>query len=294
MKKINGIFYIMFSAASFGIMPILAKIAYNDGANAVTVLVFRFFLAAVILFPYILIKKLNLKLSKKQFVHIFIYGAINNSATCLTLFLSYNYMSVGMATTMHFIYPVVVTVLAVLIYKEKLYKGKVIALLCSVIGIYCLVGGSHANIDIKGVILAVSSGIFYGLYIIGVGHSEIKNMDTFLATFYISVFVSSILFIYGQVTNEFVLNIKLCSFLCMLGIAFISTVVALVTFLKGVQIIGSSNAAVLSTLEPIVSMILGIIVLKESMTITIVIGSIMILISVIVITLCEKKRIEKV
>lgn len=288
MKRINGIFYAMLSASAFGVMPILAKIAYSGGANAITVLIFRFFFAALIISMLMKIKKISFKITKNQFKDIFIYGGVGSTLTCLTLFLSYNYMSVGMATTLHFIYPIVVTVMSVIFFKEKLKKSKIIALILSAIGIYLLVGGGNKAVAPFGIFLALISGVFYSIYMLGVAHSSMKKVDTFCTTFYLSITTSGILFLVAITTGNFILNIKPYAFAASLGISFVSTVIALVAFIKGVKIIGPSSAAVLSTLEPIVSLILGVIILNEQITTTIIIGSLLILISVIIITIGEK------
>lgn len=288
MKRINGVFYAMLSASAFGVMPILAKVAYSGGANAITVLIFRFFFAAIMVAILMKIKRVKFKITKKQFKDIFLYGGIGSAATCFTLFLSYNYMSVGLATTLHFIYPIVVTLLSFLIFKEKISKPKIIALLISAVGIYLLVGGGNAKVQFTGVFLALISGIFYSFYILGVAHSSINDMNVFCVTFYLSLVTSFILIVSSLVTRSFVTNLKAYSVLAGIGIAFISTVIALMAFLKGVKIIGPSNAAVLSTLEPIVGLILGVIILHEKLTGVTIFGSILIFISVIIISACER------
>lgn len=290
MKKINGVIYTVVSSAAFGVMPIFAKIAYNGGANALTVLFLRFFLAALIILPYIVVTKKDFKINKTQLMHIIFLGIIGYTATTYTLFLAYNYISVGLATTMHFIYPVVVTVLAVILYKEKLYWSKIWALALSVLGIYLLVGGGNATLNFKGVALAIVSGFFYAYYIVGVSHSEINKIDTFVLTFYLASIAALSLFIMGMINGQLDFNIKPYSFLASSGIALVSTVLALTMFLKGIKIIGPSSAAILSTLEPIVSIILGVLILKEELSFTIVIGCVLILLSVIILTLGPRMK----
>ncbi len=290
MKKINGVVYTVVSSAAFGVMPILAKIAYSGGANALTVLFLRFFLAALVTLPYIIITKKDFKINKAQLMHIIFLGIIGYTATTYTLFLSYNYISVGLATTMHFIYPVVVTVFAVILYKEKLYWSKIIALALSVLGIYLLVGGGNATLNFKGVALAITSGCFYAYYIVGVSHSEVNKIDTYVLTFYLAAIAALSLFIMGMINGQLDFNIKAYSYLASTGIALVSTVLALTMFLKGIKIIGPSSAAILSTLEPIVSIILGVLVLKEQLSFTIVMGCILILFSVIILTLGQREK----
>lgn len=290
MKKINGIIYTMLSSAAFGVMPIFAKIAYSGGANAITVLFLRFFLAALIILPYIVVTKKDFKINRAQLVHIIFLAIIGYTATTYTLFISYNYISVGLSTTLHFIYPVIVTVFAVILYKEKLYWRKILALALSVLGIYLLVGGGDVIINFKGVGFAILSGCFYAYYIVGVSHSEVNKIDTFVLTFYLAAIAALSLLIMGIINGQLDFNMESYSFLASGGIALVSTVLALTMFLKGIKIIGPSSAAILSTLEPIVSIILGVLVLKEQLSLTIVMGCVLILFSVIILTLGQRKQ----
>lgn len=291
MKKINGIIYTVLSSAAFGVMPIFAKIAYSGGANAITVLFLRFFLAALIILPYIVVTKKDFKINRAQLVHIIFLAIIGYTATTYTLFISYNYISVGLSTTLHFIYPAIVTVFAVLLYKEKLYWRKILALALSVLGIYLLVGGGDVIINFKGVGFAILSGCFYAYYIVGVSHSEVNKIDTYVLTFYLASIAALSLLIMGMVNGQLDFDIKPYSYLASGGIALVSTVLALTMFLKGIKIIGPSSAAILSTLEPIVSIVLGVLILKEQLTFTIVMGCILILFSVIILTLGQKKQV---
>ena len=288
MKKTDGIIYTVVSSAAFGVMPILAKIAYKGGANALTVLFLRFFLAALIILPYIVVRKKEFKLNKSQLIHIIFLGIIGYAGTSYALFLSYNYISIGLATILHFVYPVIVTVFAVILYKEKLHVSKILALTLSVIGIYLLVDSGSASLNFKGVWLALISGFFYAYYIVGVAHSEVNKIDTFVLTFYLACTAALSIFIVGMINGQLDFNIKPYSFLASGGISLVSTVLALTMFLKGIKIIGPSSAAILSTLEPIVSIILGVVILSEQLSFTIVIGCVLILLSVIILTIGQR------
>lgn len=295
MKKVNGIMYTVLSSAAFGIMPIFAKIAYSGGANVLTVLFLRFFLAALIILPYIVITKKDFKLNKDQIIHVIFLAVIGYTATTYTLFISYNYITVGLATTLHFVYPVIVTVFAVILYKEKLYSSKVLSLVLSVLGIYLLVGngGGGGGLNFKGICFAIISGVFYAFYIIGVSHSKVNKIDTFVLTFYLASISALVLFTMGMISGGLDFNMKPYSFLACIEIALVSTVLALTMFLKGIKIIGPSSAAILSTFEPIVSIVLGVLILKEHLSFTIIIGCVLILFSVITLTLGQTEKNTK-
>jgi len=100
-NKTLGIIYAVSSAVSFGFVPVFAVIAYNAGTNAVTVLLLRFLIASLILAGILRCRKVELKVGKKLFCRLAYIGIIGYAATTITVFLSYNYISIGLAMTLH-------------------------------------------------------------------------------------------------------------------------------------------------------------------------------------------------
>lgn len=280
MKKIYGILCVVISSIAFGIMPIIVKIAVNNGMNMYSILFYRFSMAVILLFLLIKLKHYSLRLSKKQMLYTILLGVLGYSFTSISLFLSYNYISVGTATTIHFLYPAIVTISTIIFFKDKLSSRKLIALLLSLIGVYMLIGGTSSSFNIKGVSLAALSSVFYSLYIIGISNNEIRKINNYVLTFYISLISSMVMLLFGNVMGGFSFALNPIQLFLMIGLAFISTVLALIMFVAGVKVIGPSNASILSTLEPIVSIILGVLVLGEILTPHIIIGCCFILMSV--------------
>lgn len=289
MKKLNGVLYALSSSAAFGLMPILAKFSYTQGATAVTVVFFRFLFSWILIFPMLLIKKRAIKITKREFVWVVLIGILGYASTTLTLFLSYNYISVGLATTIHFVYPVIVTLITTFFFKEKLNRVKLFSLILSTIGIYFLVFNGHIQLSFIGVFYAIFSGVLYSLYIVSISYSPLKNMDNLLVTFYLSMASSSAIFIFGTATKSIKFDLPTIAYVYILGISIISTVIAITAFQKGIKIIGPSNAAILSTFEPIVSMVLGNIILQEAFSEKILFGCLLIILSVITLTFASKK-----
>jgi drug/metabolite transporter (DMT)-like permease len=290
MKKRIGMFYALGSSAAFGLMPIFAKWAYRYGINSITLVVLRFMFAWIIILPMLLYKKKSLKLNKTQLKHLGIIGGLSYTFTTLTLFLSYNYISVGIATTLHFVYPIIVTLISVVFFKEKIFKEKVTALAVSTVGILLLIYNGQISFNFLGVFYAIFSGLLYSIYICGVEHSEMKNIDSFVLTFYLSVIAAAILFTVGTFSGNINLNIDVRCYIAAFLIALISTVIAITFFQRGIKIIGSSNASILSTFEPIVSFILGVIIYKEAVSFRIIVGCLLIFISVFLLTKTYSKH----
>lgn len=280
MSKISGIIYAVLSAVAFGFMPIFVKIAYNGGANTITVTFLRFFISTIILLLYFLFSKTNFKIPKQQLIRVGVLGIMGYATTSLTLFLSYNYISVGLATIIHFVYPVIVTLLACTIYKEKLTLYKVLALAFSILGVYVLIGFSSLKLSLLGIVLAIGSGIFYSIYILDIGYSCLKEVDSIILTFYLCLFSSLGMFVYGLFTKQLNFSFSSYGYISVTGLSIICTITAIMLFNKAVKIVGSSNTSVLSTLEPITSIVLSAIIFHEAITLTTIIGSVLIIASV--------------
>jgi len=279
--KIRGIFYIAIASIAFGIMPILAKLAYKGGANAINTLALRFTFASIILFFYIKTKKLSLRLNKDQIKLILFMGVIGYSMTSILLFIAYNYIDVGIAGMILHTYPLMVMVLSIVIYKEKFKLKKFLYLMVTTIGVFIMLDVKVGSINTIGVVLVLLSALCYAIYVLGASNDKVKNINSYVMTFYISVISAIVGSATGIVTNSFNNPINFYGIISILLIAFISTVVALMAFIKGVKLIGPTNAAIFSALEPIVSLVLGVIVLGESISFKIIIGSTIIILAMI-------------
>ncbi len=253
-EKIKGIFYITIASIAFGVMPILAKLAYKGGANPISTLALRFTFASIILYIYIKNKNLSLKLNKEQIKLILFLGVVGYSMTSILLFLAYNYIDVGIAGMILHTYPLMVMILSIVIYKEKFKMKKFLYLIITTIGVFIMLDVNVGNVN---------------------------NINSFVITFYISIISAVVGSGTGVITSSFNSTINFYGIISILLIAFISTVVALMAFLRGVKLIGPTNSAIFGALEPIVSLVLGVIVLGEAISIKIIIGSVIIILAMI-------------
>ncbi len=282
MNRPMGIIYALLSSAAFGFMPIFAKIMYNNGSNTLTVLSLRFLMAAFMLFIYFLIK-VDFKVSKTQLLTLCMIGGLGYTSTGLTLFYSYSYISVGLATTMHFIYPAIVIILNYFIYQEGFNKYKITALLFSTAGVYVLIGVKAQGLHIGGSLLALLSGFTYASCVMGMNHKEVRKLSTLVTVFYFSICSGASLLIFTLLSKNLNFPLNTYTISAVIGISLVSTIVSIGLFVKALKIIGPSPTSILGTLEPIVSIIMGIILFRERLTTALMIGTILILASVVIL-----------
>jgi len=225
---------------------------------------FRSLFGSIGLFILLKIRKIDYTLEKEQYKTLFKVSFIGYSLTMLTLTLSYNYMSTGLATTIHFIYPVAVMVGSIFFFNEKIDKRKIFSLILSLAGMYFLVSfDSLGSTSITGVLLSLFSGFFYAYYILIIAQGNIIEINSFVLIFYISLFNSYVLFAISIFMGKLEISYTFKGIVSTVLVALIANLIGMVSFKAGIKSIGPSTAAILSTFEPITSLILGILIFRE-------------------------------
>lgn len=289
MNRAKGILLTVFAATSFGFIPLFAKIAFANGLNPYTFSLFRSLFASIGLFILLKIRKIDYTLEKEQCITLFKVSLIGYSLAMLTLSLSYNYMSTGLATTIHFFYPVVVMACLIFFYNEKIDKRKIFSLILSLAGMYFLVGfDSLGSTSITGVLLSLFSGFFYAYYILIVAHGNIIEINSFVLIFYISLFNSYILFAISIFMGKLEISYTFKGIVSTVLVALIANLIGMVSFKAGIKSIGPSTAAILSTFEPITSLILGILIFREILSWYHIVGCILIITSATIVAFRKK------
>lgn len=294
-----GILLTMLSAVTFGFAFTLGPMTYGEGGSNPTTLTFlRNVLSLPVLVLILFAKGISLKVSKKEMVSLAILGGIGNAVTTLMLFISFSLIDVGIATTIHFIYPVFVTLGCVLFYKEKLGLQKIIALLVATSGIACFFFGMDVKAGLSGgtflgLVLAVASGMTYAFYIIYMDKSGLKNQPVFKITFYVALMSSIAMGLYGTATGELTLSsLTTKSWWISLAFSLLCTVVALSLLQIGIKHVGASTAAILTTFEPITSIVCGVLLLGESVTTVKIVACALIMIGVVTLSLSKQKNTQ--
>ncbi len=219
-----------------------------------------------------------------------------DAVTTLMLFISFSLIDVGVATTIHFIYPVFVTLGCVMFYKEKLGMQKFFALLIATSGIACFFFGVDMSAGFgggtfMGLFLAVASGVTYAFYIIYMDKSGLKNQPVFKITFYVALMSSIAMGIFGMGTGQLTLTtLTPEAWYISIVFALLCTVVALSLLQIGIKHVGASTAAILTTFEPITSIICGVLLLGETVTTIKIMACALILIGVVTLSLAKEKK----
>lgn len=281
-KKHTGIIAIMISAMIFGFTPILAKITYQGGSNGIMATFLRAVFAMPVLYIILRIKHISLGLAKTQWRELIIAGGLGSGLTMVFLYMSYDYINVGLATPLHFCYPLLVVLCCSVLFREKMGKLVWMALTFGIAGIFCLIEPG-SSVSVVGVTLSLLSGITYALYIIVVDKTSLKEMHYLKLSFYLCLMMAVVALAAGLGLRKMTWNLTRQAWYFSFLVSMFTSVFALSLFQIGIRLSGAASASMLSTLEPITGIMLGIWILKEELSFLKFFGVICIIISVLVV-----------
>ncbi|MBQ1237440.1 MAG: DMT family transporter [Oscillospiraceae bacterium] len=281
-NRLKGILLVILSAVIYGATPCMSKYTYSHGSNAIMSTLLRSLLPIPIILCILAAKKISVKIPLKTFGKLAVIACFGSTFTSVMLNLSYNYIPVGMSTTLHFVYPTFVTVLCALFYREHITSSKVLALLISGGGILCFFQGGNTNLT--GILLALGSGLTYAFFMVTVDKWGAKDMHPMVFSFYICIFVSVYTTIYAFLTDSFTLGLTPLSWIYTIIVAISVSVGANAFLQMGIKHTGASTSAILSMFEPITSVVCGVLFLRESLSVMKLLGCALILFAVYLLT----------
>ena len=266
-NKVKGYFLGAISAATYGMNPLFTLPLYKDGMDADSVLFFRYLFAIPILAIMLKWRRRSFKIERRQILPLFIMGILF-AASSLTLYMSYNYMDAGIASTLLFVYPVMVAAIMTLFFKEKLTLQTVLCIVMALIGIGLLYeGGEGHTLSLAGTLLVLGSALAYAIYIVGINRVGLENMATIKVTFYVLLFGWG-LFAFRSLFfgDGILLPNHWYMWFSIISLALFPTAISLICTTTAIQEIGSTPTAILGVREPATAIFFGITVFGEVLT----------------------------
>ncbi|MCL2080799.1 MAG: DMT family transporter [Oscillospiraceae bacterium] len=282
MKKHIGITTAMLSAFIFGFTHILVKMSYDGGGNGITVTFFRAAFAVPVLFVILRAKKIPFRVNRKEIRDLLVIGALGSAATPLLLYTSYSYISVGLAAVLHFFFPVIITLANVMFFKEKASRPIVLSVMLGIAGVALSFEGALTGNPL-GFALALASGVTHAVYMLGVQHTALRGMHCFKISFYLCIVQAAISLPFGWNSQSLVFQLTPAAWGYILAVSLFTVIGALSLLQVSVRYAGATAAAVLSTIEPITSVILGALLLSETFTPLKILSAVFILASVVLV-----------
>ena len=291
MNRIKGIFYAAVSSSTFGLAPFFSITLLLVGFSAFEVLSYRWGIASVVLIIFGLFSGCDFRLKRKDLTVVFTLSLLR-AITSFSLIIAYQNIASGVASTIHFMYPLAVALVMMFVFREKKSVWVIVAVLMSLSGASVL---SLGGVDVKdgntpmGLVAACVSVFSYAGYIIGVRKTRAVKINSTVLTCYV-MSLGALFYIIGAcctsglriVTDGYV-------WLIILGLALPATAISNITLVQAIKNAGPTLTSILGAMEPLTAVVIGVFVFNELFTLNTLIGILLILIAVSMVVFREHR-----
>jgi drug/metabolite transporter (DMT)-like permease len=277
----RGLSLVAVSAVGFGTLGIFGKLAQRTAITLPTLLGLRFMLAAAVLWLLAVVRHDGLWPGRRRAGGLGIMGLLYvGQATAF--FGSLRTVPAAITSILLYVYPAIVVVLARIVFGEQLRRLRMVALAVATAGVVLVVDPRPAgHLDLTGVLLGLASALVYSIYII-VGGSLLRGAAPLVATAYIATVAGAVFLVTGAFTGQ-LQGFQPAGWAVIAGIAIVPTVIAATAFVAGLGAVGPTRAAIVSTLEPVTTVILAAIVLGEALTPARIAGGVLVLVAALLV-----------
>lgn len=254
-----------------------------------SVLVYRFAFACLLIFFILLKQRRSLRINFGEGIRLVVLAILYDSSA-LFLFWGYNYMSSGVATTIHFMYPVLTALIMALFFREKVSISTFLAIGLAIVGVVLLTlkRETESAISIEGLVIVLISALAYALYLIMVNQFKVRRMGSLKLTFYVFLFGTFFLWINAEIVGEVEPITSWSTAGNLIMLALIPTVLSNISLIQAVKRIGSTLTSVMGAMEPLTAVFVGILLLNEPFSSLTALGIMSIVAAVILLVLRKK------
>ena len=287
MNKFKGFLYGIVASSTFGLLPLFTLPVMGEGLTTFSILSYRMLFASILVAVLMLIGRVSFATNLKELRWFAVLGFLYYGSAAL-LFQAYGGMASGLATTLHFMYPVSVTVIMALVYKQRPSVVTICAIILSLVGValLCLRESSTGVSSLLSVFLVLLSGVCYAVYLVLVSTvRRINQQNSQKLTFYVLMFSGAFFMLSTLQGGGLQIIPNASAGINLLLMATLPTLLSNLALVRSVKSIGSTLTSVLGAMEPLTAIIVGILVFDESLRGLMVVGIILILVSVSLIVL---------
>ena len=300
-KKLSsqGLILGLTAAVCYGFIPLFTKELQHPSEglalSSATILFYRFGIASIVIAGIMLFQRISFRITFPEFLRLTLLAFLSDGAA-LFLIAGYSYMPSGVATTLHFMYPVFTALTMMLFFHEPRRMSTVLAITMAVAGLFVLSWTGQGEVELLGVVLEIISALCFALYLIRVNRSKISNMPPTKLTFYVMmlgalIFAATIIYERSEIemATHFAVLPSTRGWLNLIALSLVCTVITNLALVHAIKMIGPTITAVLGVLEPVTAILLGIVFMGESLTSPIVLGIMLIISAVLIIVLRKHK-----
>lgn len=292
-RTLKGCIFAIISAIIYGSMPLMAKYIYADGVTPFTLVFLRNMFSLLPLGILAYREQRTLKIPLPLLPKVTLIALLGCCLTPILLFTSYRFIASGPATVFHFAYPSFVVLGEILFLRKKVQASSIISILFCTVGI-CLFYSPEETFNLTGSILSLLSAVTFAAYVVMLSRFDRSRLSGFLFTFYVILMSTVSAFCICVATNNLVFPATASGWgLCVL-FSLLVTTCAVVLFQQSAFLIGGEGTSILSTLEPITSVIIGVAIFHEPFGIRLLTGTVLVIIaSVITVFFSLMKKSKK-
>ena len=290
MQKLKGTIWALVSSSTFGLIPLFSMPVLASGVGLDSLCFYRFAFAAVAMGAYMLLSGRSLRISPRELATVALLSVFYGS-TSMFLTSSYEFIPSGIATTIHFLYPVLVTTIMIVGFGERASWCIFAAAAMAIGGVYLLSGATNgATIQLRGIVAVLITVVTYATYIVGVNRSTVKDMEGRKMTFYV-LLCSAILFYMNLVVRhggaiDPIPNAG--AWVRLLLLALLPTLLSDLALIYAIQMVGSTTTAILGCMEPLTAVVIGIVCFGERFGATQAVGVVVVLAAVTLVIMAER------
>lgn len=287
-NSLKGIGFTSAAGIIFGAFPIFTTLFVRYGGNVDTFNLYGFLITVAFLAVYIALTRRSFAVPRQMILPLVLAGAAN-VITRILLTYSYQYLDVGIATTLHFLYPLFAALAGALFFREKLPFYKWIAFVVASAGVSLFATGFGGG-ELLGIILALTSAVCFALYMLITEKTGLTEMDPVVFVFYVSLVSALGCVGMNLVSGTLVAAIPFKALVVLIVCAIVNNVVGFACQQQGVGHLGAAMAALFSLFEPVFSCIFGALFLQQAMSGRSVLGIVIILLCLVTMVVLDHRK----
>jgi len=264
MNYNKGILLVLISAVCYGFIPIFTLYAYEEGVTTLDFLFYRFLVATVVFFLYLLLRRIRIRLNRAQVFRLFILGGVFNLLQAVFFVAAIKYISAGLNTLLFFIHPLLVA-LFYYFRGEKLSRGTAAAIFVSFGGLALVLGASLGRVNSLGIVLSLGAAVCYTAFIV-LGNRVVEDIDPVVMSTFISLFTVVSLLLLSGIEGGLGTPATVKGWLAAAGCGIVTSNIALFTFFSGITAVGATTASIISNLEPVTAVVLSALLFSQRLT----------------------------
>lgn len=277
-----GVALILCSGVGFATLGVLGVVAGDTGLSIPTILFFRFALATVVVWAFFGARGRIERLRGRALAIGLALGAVGYATMGGLYFVGLEFMTAGMVAIVLYTYPAFVLLLAAVVLDEPVGRRRLVALVVTLGGIALITGADPAAADPRGIGIVLVAAVVYAVYIT-VSRTTLQGVGAPTLTAHVMPAAAGTFLVVGTVTGTLAIPSGVTEWGLIVGIAVLSTAIPIFTFFAGLSRLGAGPAAILSAIEPVATVVLGVLFLAEPVSAVVVAGGALVLLGVVLV-----------